>query len=366
MAIKVVELHHHAIRVGPTGAEVDAVRDFYVDVLGLAVDPGRRVRSGIPGHWLDVGDHAQIHLMGVAGCHDEVSGIDASAPHVALAVADIAQARAELQRLGVPHRVLERPQGPAAMQVFLKDPAGNLVELHQAGFCRCVPRSRRAETEGHVRSHGAVMFADMRGFTTLAERLPPAAVVPLLNEYFTVLIDATDAHGGTVYHLAGDGLMAGFGVEPADAADRDAGGFASPHAAAAASHAVQAARRMLAGFGELAGRWKSALDVETGLGVGIHAGEVIAGDVGSRLHRRYTLIGDTVNVAARLGQRARAGEALFSRSVQRAVEQAGLDCPVLPLPKLVVRGRAAPVEIWCIPAGERVDWRANEPALEPA
>ena len=313
MTIRVIELHHHAVRVGPS--EVDAVRDFYVDVLGLAADPGRRVRSGIQGHWLDVGDHAQIHLMGVAGRYDEVSGIDASEPHVALAVADIAQARAELQRLGIVHRVLERPQGPAAMQVFLKDPAGNLVELHQAGLCRCVPRARDAAAENHVRSHGAVMFADMRGFTTLAERLPAAEVVPLLNEYFTLLTEATDAHGGTVYHLAGDGLMAGFGVEPAEPGRRDAEGFPSPQAAAAASHAVRAARQMLSRFAALASRWKSALDVETGLGVGIHA---------------------------------------------------GVDCPVLPLPKLVVRGRAAPVEIWCIPAGERVDWRANETALEPA
>jgi catechol 2,3-dioxygenase-like lactoylglutathione lyase family enzyme len=73
MVIKVLELHHHAIRVGPTPAEADAVRDFYVDVLGLTVDPGRRVRSGFPGHWLDVGDHTQPE-DGLRGLGAKASG----------------------------------------------------------------------------------------------------------------------------------------------------------------------------------------------------------------------------------------------------------------------------------------------------
>lgn len=349
MAIKVLELHHHAIRVGPAPADADAVRDFYVDVLGLAADPGRRVRSGFPGHWLDVGDHAQIHLMGVAGRVGD-GEIDATEPHVALAVADIAAARAELVRLGVPHRALERPQGPAAAQVFLKDPAGNLVELHQAGACRCAARSRAGEGEAYTRVQGAVMFADMRGFTGIAERLSPDAVMPLLNEYFTVLTDITDDHRGTVYHMAGDGLMAGFGVPPgedAPAAHEDA-----------SERAVGAARAMLTSFGEIARRWKRVLDIDTGVGIGINAGEVIAGNVGSAAHRSYTLIGDTVNVASRLSQRARAGEALFSRVVKRSLEARGRhDVPALALPSLQLRGRAMPVEIWCIPAEDRVDFR---------
>jgi class 3 adenylate cyclase len=335
------------------------VRDFYVDVLGLTVDPGRRVRSGFPGHWLDVGDHAQLHLMGVSGSFDG-DPIDATEPHVAFAVADIAAARAELARRGVPHRVLERPQGPAAAQVFCRDPAGNLVELHQAGLCRCIPRARTATTsEPYARVQGAVMFADMRGFTGIAERLSPDAVVPLLNEYFTVLTDITDEHHGTVFHMAGDGLMAGFGVPPDDDP-----AIAHDHAA---ERAVSAAREMLSRFGEIARRWKRALDIDTGVGIGINAGEVIAGNVGSAAHRSYTLIGDTVNVASRLSQRARAGEALFSRVVKRSLEARGrLDVPALPLPSLQLRGRAMPVEIWCIPADERLDFRpvtGAEPAL---
>jgi adenylate cyclase len=115
---------------------------------------------------------------------------------------------------------------------------------------------------------------------------------------------------------------------------------------------------MLARFADCARRWKRDHDVDTGLGIGINAGEVIAGNVGSTAHRSYTLIGDTVNVAARLSQRARAGEALFSRVVKQSLDARGRDdVPALPLPSLQLRGRASPVEIWCIPAEERVDFR---------
>ncbi len=358
MTLKVLELHHHAIRAGATAAETDAGRDFYCDVLGLAVDPAR-ARFAIPGYWLDVGDHAQLHLIGFEGPFD-ADPIDPTRPHVALGVTDVGAARTELAARGVPHRVLEGRGGPTTMQLFVRDPAGNVVELHQVGTCRCTPRSRVEEPVAYARVSGAVMFADMRGFTGLAERLAPDAVVPLLNEYFTVLTGITDQYGGIVYHMAGDGLMAGFGVPAPDASQPPC----APDAAA--SQAVEAAREMLSRFGELARRWKRALDVDTGLGIGINAGEVIAGNVGPAAHRSYTLIGDTVNVAARLSQRARAGEALFSRVVKHSLDALGRGgARALPLPSLQLRGRASPVEIWCLPAEERVDFRPAGATAEP-
>ncbi len=63
-----------------------------------------------------------------------------------------------------------------------------------------------------LRTHAVVMFADLRGFTTLTERLAPQEVVPLLNEYFSLLTAITFQHDGTVFHMAGDCLMVGFGV----------------------------------------------------------------------------------------------------------------------------------------------------------
>jgi adenylate cyclase len=168
-------------------------------------------------------------------------------------------------------------------------------------------------------------------------------VAGLLNEYFALLTDITASHDGDVFHLAGDGLMAGFGL-PAERPD-------------AARLAVSCAREMLERFAGLAVAWRRRLGVETGLGIGINAGEVVVGQVGSARHHSYTLIGDTVNVAARLSQRARAGEALFSASVQRALDGARLPVSILALPSLQLRGRSSPVDIFCIPAAERLDFR---------
>lgn len=195
------------------------------------------------------------------------------------------------------------------------------------------------------RAYAAVMFADMRGFTGLSEQLPPGDVVELLNEFFGLLIDIAFEYDGTVFHMAGDGLMVGFGVpvEQSDGAER----------------AILAARRMLSDFGVLAERWKQRHQIETGLGIGLNAGEVIAGNVGSATFMNYTLIGDTVNVASRLGQRARAGELLFSDAVKRSLDATGFDVAALALPPLVLRGRSNPIDIFCVPSHERIDFRAH-------
>jgi class 3 adenylate cyclase len=308
MAIRVVELHHHALRPGATAAVSDRLRDFYRDVLGLA--------------GLDLGQ-----------------GIDAAEPHLTLAVADLDAARHELDRLGVIYRT-HTPAGAPA-RISLRDPAGNLLELHQWGTGRAAQRQDAVPIDrgDYQRIWSAVMFADMRGFTRISEYLQPDQVVPLLNEYFELLTRITLAHGGRVFHMAGDGMMAGFGVP--DRRDE------------APCQAVRAAREMLTRFGELAKEWHRRLGVRTGLGIGINAGEVIAGHVGSPSYRHYTIVGDVVNVASRLSQRARAGEALLSQSVMTVIRQHNIDLRVVELPALQLRGREAAVEIFCLPATER-------------
>ena len=338
MTLKIIELHHHAVRVPPTPSAAADARRFYTDVLGLGADDGT---AGTQDQQINAGPDAQIHLIGAAGngkWHGDA--IDPSAPHVALAVASIAEAKSELDRLGVRYRTVPGESGSESQQLFLTDPAGNLVELHQLGTCRCTARSRNAHA-GHARVAGTVLFADMRGFTAIAEQLSPDEVVPLLNEYFSMLSAITTEYGGTVFHIAGDGLMAGFGVPRAEAD--------------ASARAVAAARRMISGFSGLAGDWKTRLGLDTGIGIGINAGDVIIGDVGAPERPSYTLIGDTVNVAARLVQRARAGEALFSRSVWQSLDSGAAG--IVELPPMVLRGRSRPVEIYCMPSVTRLDLR---------
>ncbi len=190
-----------------------------------------------------------------------------------------------------------------------------------------------------ARAHAAVLFADLRGFTALSEQLEASSVVPLLNEYFSLLTEITFRHEGTVFHMAGDCLMLAFGVplEQPDSAQR----------------AVRAATEMLSGFTVLAASWKQRYQIEAGLGIGINEGEVVAGNIGSASYMNYTIIGDTVNIAARLCQRARAGEMLFSGTLKNSLDAHGMDVGATPLPPLQLRGRSNPIDIFCVPLQSR-------------
>jgi len=198
---------------------------------------------------------------------------------------------------------------------------------------------------GAETTHAAVLFADMRGYTSLAERLRPARLVALLDEFFIVLARVTMAFGGEVFHIAGDGMMAGFGV-------RDPTG-------SGACAALAASQAMLQSFAPLAVRWRNELGVVIGIGIGLHSGEVAMGSLGPPGKRAVTMIGDTANVAGRLCSRARAGEVLFSGAIAAALAAAGdgLDVgakPFLKLPQFELRGRSELLDIWCLPAPERL------------
>lgn len=204
-------------------------------------------------------------------------------------------------------------------------------------------RALRATTE-----RATVLFVDLRGYTGLAERVAAAELVPMLDEFFTILAAIVERQGGEVFHVAGDGMLAGFGLKP---------GLASGAAAA-----VLCAREMQEAFTTLGARWKARHDQDTGIGVGIHAGDVAVALLGPPGHVTSTLLGDTVNVAARLCARARAGEILFSAPVAEALAAAGTDPDQVDghtdcrrLPAFQVRGRAQPLDIWCVPAPARVN-----------
>jgi adenylate cyclase len=170
------------------------------------------------------------------------------------------------------------------------------------------------------RAHAVVLFADLRGFTLLTE--------------------ITFRHEGTVFHMAGDCLMLGFGVplEQPDSPER----------------AVRAAREMLTRFADLATSWKTRYEIDAGLGIGINEGDVVAGNIGSASYMNYTIIGDAVNIASRLCQRARAGEMLFSSTLKRSLDAHGVDVGALKLPPLQLRGRSNPIDIFCVPLSSRV------------
>ena len=193
------------------------------------------------------------------------------------------------------------------------------------------------------RFDAVILFADLRGFTRMAEKLQPTQVVLLLNEYFSLLTDVAYRHNGVIFNMAGDSLLVGFNVpfEQPDAAER----------------AIKCGNQMLADFDAMSVEWRARHGLETGLGIGVNKGEVVAGNVGSSAYSNFTIIGDAVNIASRLMQRARAGELLLSDRVMVGLKSTQYFMEALPLPPLTLRGRTEPIGLYCIPFKSRIDTR---------
>lgn len=132
--------------------------------------------------------------------------------------------------------------------------------------------------------HVTVLFADIEGFTSLAERLPPREVVSLLNEYFTAMTEVVMAHGGVLDKYIGDAMMVVWEGDPT----------------AGAAQAAQAALHMQRELGGLQEKWLAEGKLPLKCRIGISSGRVIVGQIGSPIRQDRTVIGDAVNTAARL------------------------------------------------------------------
>jgi adenylate cyclase len=139
---------------------------------------------------------------------------------------------------------------------------------------------------GGKRREMTVLFSDIRGFTSVTEKGNPEELVAQLNEYFSRMVDIVFRHHGTVDKFVGDMVMALFGA-PLDDPDH-------------AEHAVQAAIDMVRELGELNQSWAGRGMTQLDIGVGINAGDMIAGNIGSSSIMSYTVIGDNVNLGSRL------------------------------------------------------------------
>ncbi len=174
----------------------------------------------------------------------------------------------------------------------------------------------------------AVMFVDFRGFTTGAQSRTPQEVVDRLDGAFAVLVDILDREGGIVNKFLGDGFLALFGA---------------PLAATDAAHrAVAAGREMLSAMDRINAQTSWPLRI----GIGIHFGEVVAGNIGSPRRKEYTVIGDTVNFASRLEalNKEFGSQLLISSAVREALGDDGGDA--VALGEVTVRGYEQPMAVF--------------------
>lgn len=183
---------------------------------------------------------------------------------------------------------------------------------------------------GGQRRDMTVLFSDIRGFTAASERGAPEDIVHQLNEYFTAMVGVLFTHQGTLDKFVGDMVMGLFGAPMADAAHAD--------------HAVACAVEMTAVLDRLNRQWTAAGKPPLDIGIGINSGDMIAGNIGSDTIMSYTVIGDAVNLGARLeslnkeyGTRILISEATRGRLTQPVATRL--------IGEVTVKGRVQPVTV---------------------
>ncbi len=182
---------------------------------------------------------------------------------------------------------------------------------------------------GGGRKRLTVFFSDIRGFTSMSEKLPPEEVVSILNEYLTEMIDVIFRYNGTLDKFMGDAVMAVWGA-PVPQKDH-------------ARLAVEAAWGMLGALKRLQEKWEGEGRLPISVGMGINTGDVVIGNMGSDEFADYTVIGDNVNLAARLEQNAGPGQLLISETTYEEVKDI---VEVKRLEPMSVKGKSRPVEVY--------------------
>jgi len=190
--------------------------------------------------------------------------------------------------------------------------------------------SKRQEINlGGNRARVVIVFADVVAFTPLAEKHEPEYVVGILNELFSVMTEIVFQHGGLVDKFIGDCMMAVFGLP--EGQDDDV------------LRALRATEEIMQWLEAGNAKWFDDIGRDIALGIGIHYGDVVAGNIGSKQRMEYTVIGDTVNIAARLEGLAQARQVLTTQTV---IDNVGQEFKYRSLGEHRLTGRDAPLELY--------------------
>lgn len=208
---------------------------------------------------------------------------------------------------------------------------GSLSRIVSPSVADMIMRDPSALKLGGSKCECTMFFSDIRGFTKMSEKMDPTAIVEQLNVYFTRMTDILMELDGTLDKYVGDELMALFGA-PVSRPDDPI-------------RAVLCGVKMLAALEELHKTWEREGKPIIQIGIGINTGEVTAGYMGSEKQLSYTVIGDNVNLAARVMANAKPMELLITKSVYDLVKEYFATAPLEPI---MVKGKSMPIEIYLV------------------
>jgi adenylate cyclase len=186
-----------------------------------------------------------------------------------------------------------------------------LQRFFSPGVVSEIMSDKRAVSLGGENRTATILFSDIRGFTSLTERIPSITSVEILNDFLSSMSEEVFTHEGTLDKYIGDCVMAIFGAPVAHQDD--------------ALRAIKAALGMKKRVQQLRERWRNKIDASMlkvfEIGIGIHTGEVIAGNIGSIKRMEYTVVGTAVNLASRLESVAKRGQIIISRSTYACTKE---------------------------------------------
>ncbi len=228
------------------------------------------------------------------------------------------QAAMNIQR----NRMIENANRQAIVQE-------NLKRIIPAHLIHDVLSGRIKLEKSGTRRVATVLFADIRGFTSMTEQSSPETIVHLINDYCEKMVECIFKHEGALDKFVGDEVMAVWGT----------GVTCDDHA----QKAIECAIDMMTAIEELNEQRQKLKENTIQIGIGIATGLMIAGYMGSTQAMSYTVIGDTVNLGARLCGAAQPGEILINKDAWLAVHE---KTPCITLPPMMVKGKQAPIDIY--------------------
>lgn len=191
-----------------------------------------------------------------------------------------------------------------------------------------------------VRCDAVILFAELRNFTRMSEMLPPERALDLVGDFFSLAHRVIGVHGGEVYDMHNDTLMAA---------------FCDGRSVRDAQHALSAAQDLLREFGPLEQSWQRDYGLRAALAIGLHLGEIVLGLAGQGALARPHVLGDCVSIANRLLHRARPGEFVLSDSVMGALAVENLHLEAASIPALEIP-RRPPVKLYGVLLDTQLDF----------